>query len=340
MPVHYFLNQFLSYLECKTNDISFLSSRFMGMRDKEKNILSKDMAIDHFNAFRRDIKDVKSEKEDSHTLVYFTLNELRYILKIRYDNEGKINSIVEELYREDDKVCVIVIEYDGSRYYGMQKQKNESMDTIQDELEKALKIMTGKEMYVCPSSRTDKGVHAMGQVVHFASQGISPESYKYALNNILPKDIRVKDAYLRSQLFNSRYDVVSKTYNYVIDMGEYSVFKKDHVLYTKVNNIARMREELKSLKGTHDFEAFCKGEKEDTIRTIFDAQLHLDGDRLILTFTADGFLHNMIRFIVGELLEIDKTGVGSLKVLIDSKDKNKTPHLAPASGLYLVGIQY
>ena len=341
MYIHNSIDSLVKYLEGKSNDISFISPSFMGYRDKSKNLLvEKDIVIEKISNLRSKITSVSYEMEDSHALVYYLLGDIKYISKVRFDNDGLVNSIVEEIYNPNNSVCVLRIEYDGKNYYGMQKQKKENESTIQDELEKALKEMLNKDVIVYPASRTDRGVHAKGQVVHFDSNNISPDSYKYALNNLLPKDIRIKDAYLRSQLFNARYDVVEKTYNYIVDMSDYSVFNKDYVYYHKVNNIAKIRKELKSLIGTHDFKAFCKGEKEDTIRTIYDASVHLDGTKLIFTFTGDGFLHNMIRFIVGSLLKIDESGVGSLKHIIDSKDKNLTNILAPASGLYLVNIKY
>lgn len=341
MSIHNALDTFVSYLNKETNDTSFVSPNFKGYRDKSKNLLlDKDVFIDRMSKMRVNIKDISSKAEDSHALVYFYIDDTKYISKVRFDGDGLINSIVEEIYNPNNNVCVLRIEYDGKNYYGMQKQKKENESTIQDELEKALKEMLKKDIVVCPASRTDRGVHAKGQVVHFDLNGIKPESYKYALNNLLPKDIRIIDAYERSQLFNARYDVIEKTYNYIVDMGDYSVFDKDYVYYHKVNNISKIRKELKSIIGTHDFIAFCKGEKEDTIRTIYDASVHLDGTKLIFTFTGDGFLHNMIRFIVGSLLKIDETGVGSIKYILDSKDKNLTNTLAPASGLYLVNIKY
>ena len=341
MYIYNALDSFISYLKSETNDTSFVSPKFMGYRDKSKNLLiDEDIFIDRMNKLRVNIKDISSLMEDSHALVYFYIDDIKYISKVRFDSDGLINSVVEEIYNPNNNVCVLRIEYDGKNYYGMQKQKKVGEPTIQDMIEKALYEMLKKEVIVYPASRTDRGVHAKGQVVHFYSNSIDPKKYMYALNNLLPKDIRIIDAYERSQLFNARYDVVMKTYNYIVDTSDYSVFNKDYVYYHKVNNISKIRQELKSIIGTHDFVSFCKGEKEDTIRTIYDASIHLDGTKLIFTFTGDGFLHNMIRFIVGSLLKIDETGIGSIKYILDSKDKNLTNILAPASGLYLVNIKY
>lgn len=341
MPVCDFLTMYIQYLKGESNNDSFISDNFYALRDTEKNLLfSKELAIRHLDLLKEDISDIQYEKEDSHILLFYTHGKKPYIAKIRFDKEGKINSITEDIYRADEKMMVLVVEYDGSSYFGMQKQPRTNEITIQDEIEKALLKMTKKEVIITAASRTDRGVHAKGQVVQFDSMGIPASNYLSSLNDYLPKDIRVKNAYTRSQLFNCRYDVERKTYEYIIDMGDYSVFNKDYVAYYQVNNISRMREELKSLIGTHDFFSFSKGDKEDTVRTIYDASIHLNQDRLYLTFVGDGFLHNMIRLIVGSLLDIDKTGEGSIKVILDSKDKKLTSHMAPASGLYLLRINY
>ena len=336
------LDEIVKYLKCETNDTSFLSSHFIAMRDKEKNMMqSVNLCINHLDHLRSEnIHDVLYKSEDSHYLVYFNIDDTKYIVKARLDEEKKILSLVEEIYHEDSSTIVLEIEYDGTMYYGMQKQSSSAIDTIQEEIEKALKLMLKKDVIVFVSSRTDRGVHAKGQVVHFFGEGISPKNYKTALNGLLPKDIRIIKAYARSQLFNCRFDVVKKEYQYIIDMGEYDVFSKNYVWFTKINNISKMRDELSSLLGTHDFVAFCKGEKEDTVRTIYEASLHLCENRVVLKFVGDGFLHNMIRLIVGSLIEIDESGVGSLKYIIDSRDKTKTARIAPASGLYLMKIYY
>lgn len=334
------IEQFIRYLKNESHDDSFLSDFFIAVRDKEKNLLTgRESFISHYKKLIDEgIIIDKVEQEDSHYLLFYKLNNIEHIMKIKLDSNKQVMSTVEEIYRENQRNTVIVVEYDGSNYYGMQKQDNH--EAVQDKIEKALKEMLNKEVITFPASRTDRGVHAKGQVIHFDSMGIPPIKYKGALNRLLPKDIRVIDAYDRSQLFHARYDVIQKEYQYIIDMGEYSVFNKDYVWYQKINNLPKIREELKSLIGTHDFVCFCKGEKEDTVRTIYDASFTLAENRVIFKFIGSGFLHNMIRLIMGSLIEIDKTGIGSIKSIIDSKDKNLTSKIAPASGLYLVRIDY
>ena len=333
------IEEFVLFLKGKEHK-EFLSSNFIAFRTFEKNLYTdKSLVYRHFENFKK-ISSIKSEDEDSHYLIYYKVDKKEFILKAKLDKDGFIESLVEELYNPKNNQVVLVIEYDGKNYYGMQKQKNPEFSSIQGELEKALKKMISKDVIVIVSSRTDKGVHAKGQVVQFDSNSIAPNKYMYALNNLLPKDIRIKDAYIRSQLFNCRYDTVKKEYEYIIDTGEYNVFLKDYIYFTNINDLSLIRREMKSLIGTHDFKAFSKGEKDNTVRTIYEAKIRKKGTRIYFNFVGSGFLHNMIRFIIGSLLEIDKNHDTTIKKLIESQDKNETAHLAPASGLYLVKIDY
>ena len=341
MRIHSSIDQFVSFLKGQSTSFDFLSDEFNGLRTKEKNILyDKSIVFKYYDDLKSKISNIKYESEDSHVLLFYDRDNLTHITKIRFDSLGLIDSFVEEVYHSDFKTMVLVVSYDGSKYYGMQKQVKEDQPTIQDEIEKALLLMTGMDIPITISSRTDRGVHALGQIVSFDSKGIDASRYIYALNRILPTDIRIKDAYSRSQLFNARYDSVKKTYQYIVDMGEYNLFNKNYCYYHRINNISKIRDELKSLIGTHDFKSFSKGSKNDTIRTIYDASIHLEDEKIIFTFTGSGFLHCMIRLIVGALLEIDSKGVGSIKAILDAKDKKKTSHVAPPEGLYLMSITY
>jgi len=328
--------KFLKHEECS----SFLSDNFIAFRCSDMNIIkNKEDALNYFKGFKN-VDDISYKNEDSHYLVYYQIDDVKYILKLKFDSDYLIESMVEEIYDESNIQVVLVIEYDGKQYYGMQKQDGTNFKSIQEEIEKSIKKMISKEVNIIFSSRTDKGVHAKGQVIQFKSYGIDPKSYKYALNNLLPGDIRIIDAYKRSQLFNCRYDTVKKEYQYVVDTGEYSVFDKDYVWYTKIKNIELIKKEMKSLLGTHDFKAFSKGEKDNTTRTIYEASIIEKGTRLYFKFVGSGFLHNMIRFIMGSLVNIDKEKNKSIKELIELKDKNETALLAPSSGLYLIKIEY
>jgi len=337
-----YVESFIDFLKNKNDDYGFLSDNFIALRDNDKNyIRTKEDTINHYlNYINNGLCDIERIKEDSHDLVFFMFDENKYILKIRLDENYKISSIVEEIYDENKNNIVLVIEYDGSSYYGMQKQPYIESPTIQGEIEKVLNKMFGKKVETIVASRTDRGVHAKGQVIQFECNMIDPEKIKYALNNMLPNDIRIKKAYKRSQLFNCRYDVVKKKYEYIIKTGEYSVFDSNYVCYIKNIDVDKINEELKSLIGTHDFYSFCKGENDNTLRTIYEASLNIVDDKIVLSFVGNGFLHNMIRLIVGSIFEyIDGKGK-SIKEIIESKNKRLTNRLASASGLYLIEIDY
>ena len=340
MSIHNCLEAFKNYLLKKSSDTSFFSRNFIGLRKEDYVVLKgKEETLKYYSYIEK-FDNIEFTPEDSHYLMFYDANDKHYITKIRFDEDEFILSLVSEVYDESKAQVVLEVEYDGSKYNGMQKQSLMPHTTIQGQIELALKKMINRDVNTIISSRTDARVHARANVVQFDANGIEPDKYLYALNNILPDDIRVKTAKLRSQLFHARYDVIEKTYVYIIDTSTFSVFKNDYVYYTKVNDIEKLKEELSSIIGTHDFRAFCKGENDNTVRTIYNTSLTVNGSELSITFTANGFLHNMIRFIVGALIDSVNNGKPSLLELIEKKDKNLTPKLAPASGLYLIKIKY
>ncbi|MBP5343027.1 tRNA pseudouridine(38-40) synthase TruA [bacterium] len=332
------IDAFKDYLLGENNDNSIFSPCFIALRDKDYNKITS--LTDIRKHYSNKIENVVIEKEDSHYLIYYVSLGIKYIIKARLDQNSKILSLVEEIYDESLSQVLLEIEYDGSRYSGMQKQSESNLKTIQGEIEKALKKMLNKDVQIIVSSRTDAKVHAKGQRIQFPSFGILPSKYAYSLNNLLPDDIRIKNALLKSQIFHARYDTIEKEYEYVIDTGEYSVFNKDYVYYQKINDIEKLKRELKEIEGCHDYYAFCRGENDNTIRTIYKTDVEIIESRIVLRFIANGFLHNMIRFIVGALIDSVNNNKPSIKELLDLKDKNLTPKLAPASGLYLIKIKY
>lgn len=340
MFIHPSLESIINYLNHK-DDLLVLPDSFQAIRtEKEELLFDREESIKYISSLRDDISDIKIFEEDSHYIMYFFHNSIKYISKFKMNYKGELEAIITTKYDESKTNIVLEIEYDGKNYYGMQKQKSPKLNTIQDELITALKKMIKKDVDVIISSRTDRGVHAKAQVVQFESFSISPDKYKYALNNLLPSDIRIKNAYSRSQLFNVRYDTISKEYEYIIDTGEYSVFNKDYVWYKKVKSIDRINEELKFLIGEHDFISFSRGEKENTTRTLFEAYAVKKDEKIIFHFKGSGFLHNMIRFIVGTVVEIVNKDKGSIKEILELKTKSLDRKIAPSSGLYLIKINY
>ncbi len=237
------------------------------------------------------------------------------------------------------------ISYDGTLFSGYQVQLNAR--TVQGELEKVLKTMHKQDVKVIASGRTDAGVHAIGQVIHFnTSLSIPAEKWVQALNAMLPADIAVQSAEYVSDTFHARYDAKGKQYQYVIDLSEIrNPLKRNYTYhYPYTVDIERIKEACSYAIGTHDFSSFCAANTSvvDKVRTITDITCKQVGKELILIYTGSGFLYNMVRILTGTLLEIG-TGMKSpeeMKVIIEARNRSAAGKTAPAQGLYLQEVYY
>ena len=241
----------------------------------------------------------------------------------------------------------IVFSYDGSKFFGYQKQPRKR--TIQSELEKALKqINNRKKVLISSSGRTDAGVHAINQNAHFdLSIKISSNSLKRALNSLLPDDIYVKKVYNVSEDFHARFDVKRKEYIYKINVGEYNPIEKDYIYqYNKPLNVKYMKKAIKYIKGEHNFKSFVKGVREDNnyVRKIFKSKVYYSKKSgiIIISLVGNGFMRYMVRNIVGTLMDIgsSKHQYNYIKSLLESGDRKKAGKCAPACGLYLKDVYY
>jgi tRNA pseudouridine38-40 synthase len=241
----------------------------------------------------------------------------------------------------------LVIEYDGTNYSGWQIQPHKK--TIQSELEKYLSKIFNHKIKITGSGRTDAGVHALGQVANFKVSGskakIKASELKKALNSMLDKDIRIKSVSIVPDSFHARFSAKKKTYRYQIALTEPSVFERFYYTYVPYKlNVSLMRKEAKDLLGSHDFKCFqASGRKaKDTVRVIEKVSLLKKGNKLFFTIEGNGFLYNMVRNIVGTLIEIGrgKMPAGSIKKLIKEKDRTKSGPTAKAAGLVLVRVGY
>lgn len=235
----------------------------------------------------------------------------------------------------------LIVAYDGTPFSGFQRQSN--LPSVQQILEEALSSVHHRTIYVHGASRTDAGVHALAQVVHFDTDlAIEPVKWPMILNHLLPKAIRITGADSVSPLFHSRYDVERKEYRYILNLGDFSPFRRNYewtVPYPL--DLTVLRQELSKIEGTHDFFSFCKGEKDSTVRTIFETRCAVHDQQVILTFIGNGFLHHMIRLMVATLVDIASHRKNmDMTEIIEKKDRQLTKHLAPAEGLYLVSITY
>ena len=240
----------------------------------------------------------------------------------------------------------LTLQYIGLNYSGYQKQKN--ANTIQQNLERAIFEVTGENVTTYASGRTDAGVNALGQVVNFFTEyKLAPHNFAIALNHHLPQDIRVIKSEKVDDDFNSRFSAKSKTYIYKIYTSEHmSVFDDNRVLhFNKKLDLKAMQDSCKILLGEHNFASFMSSNSnitEDTKRTIYDAHFDIDGDYITFEITGNGFLYNMVRIIVGTMLDIGthKSNIDVWQKLFDSKCRNLAGKTVKPYALYLKKVNY
>ncbi|HBI94346.1 MAG TPA: tRNA pseudouridine(38-40) synthase TruA [Terrisporobacter glycolicus] len=238
----------------------------------------------------------------------------------------------------------LTIQYDGTKYCGWQKQPNSS--GIQGTIEYAIYEITKEKVNIIGSGRTDAGVHALGQVANLKTNSNIPAArIPDALNAKLPKDISIIDCQEVSDDFHSRYSATGKIYRYLIYNKPYrSPLYKDisyHVRYDL--DIEKMRVEAQSLLGTHEFKGFMSSGSsvKDTVRTIHNISIEESGDLIVLEVEGNGFLYNMVRILVGTLVDIGRGRIDKpLEEIIASQDRGEAGHTAPAHGLFLKKVHY
>lgn len=239
----------------------------------------------------------------------------------------------------------LTIEYDGTNYAGWQKQKNAA--TIQQSLETAVKNITGESVDVIGSSRTDAGVHARGFAANFKTSSKIPDNkFRDAINSKLPRDIVVLNSKEVPLDFHSRYSSIGKEYSYtILNRVQPPALERNYVYYYKKHlNYKAMSEACNFFIGKHDFSAFRStgSSVKTSIRTVSDAKIEKINDKLVFYVKADGFLYNMVRIMVGTLIDvgIGKISPNDILTIIESKDRNKAGKTAPANGLCLEIVYY
>lgn len=240
-----------------------------------------------------------------------------------------------------------VLSYDGTNFSGFQIQPHHR--TIHGEIEKALKkIHKGEEIKIQASGRTDAGVHAKGQTFQFESTLVIPiENWKRALNTLLPDDIYIHEVVSVPSAFHVRYDVVEKEYRYfILNKKETDVFKRNYVYQFPYElHLDAMQQACTYLIGTHDFTSFSSAKttiKGSKIRTLSKAVCIERGSEIEFIFRGNGFLYNMVRIMIGVLLDI---GQGrrqpiDIKKLLQQKDRRLVGETVPPQGLYLWEVSY
>ena len=240
----------------------------------------------------------------------------------------------------------ILLAYDGGRYKGWQRLGNTD-NTVQGKLEAVLSRMLGAPAEVIGSGRTDAGVHAMGQVANFHGEtAMSCGEILTYLRAYLPEDIGVLSVEEADARFHSRLSAVGKTYEYRIwNSEEPCVFERKYrwVLKEKLD-VPAMERAAKKFLGTHDFLAFCSNKhfKKSSVRTLEDIQIIRKGEELLIRVSGNGFLYNMVRIMVGTLVEIGlhQRDAESIPAIFETKKRENAGAMAPAHGLYLMEVRY
>ncbi len=237
------------------------------------------------------------------------------------------------------------IEYDGANYFGWQRQSNAT--SVQQQLEKALKVVANTDIHVQCAGRTDAGVHATGQIVHFDSPVTRPErAWTLGLNTHLPSDVAIKWAKVVDDNFHARFSATARRYRYII----YNHRLRTGILNKGITHIyapldhEKMHEAAQCLVGEHDFSAFRASlcQAKTAIRRLSHINVTRTADYILIDVQANAFLHHMVRNITGSLVKIGsgEQPVGWLNELLVNKDRTKAAATAKPNGLYLVKVVY
>ncbi|MEQ8196558.1 MAG: tRNA pseudouridine(38-40) synthase TruA [Clostridiaceae bacterium] len=239
----------------------------------------------------------------------------------------------------------LLIEYDGTEFYGWQKQKSER--TVCETIESVIREVTGEETKLIGCSRTDSGVHARGFVAAFKTESSIPsERFQYAINARLPEDVVILSSEEVPLEFHPRFQAKGKTYCYIIfnRRSPIAIGRNYNCLVKEKLNTEKMKEACRYFEGTHDFKAFMSSGSsvKTTVRTIWNISVEKVSDEIKIYVTGDGFLYNMVRIIAGTLLMVgeEKISPEFIIEIIKSGDRNKAGKCMPSSGLYLEKVFY
>lgn len=243
------------------------------------------------------------------------------------------------------KRVLLVTAYDGTNYCGWQVQKNG--ETIEGVLNRELSALFGEPIQVTGASRTDSGVHALGNVAVFDTESRMPaEKISYALNSRLPEDIRIQKSMEVAADFHPRKRACRKYYEYRILNREFELpgERLNTYFYRKTLDVERMKAACPYFLGEHDFRSFCSihTQAETTVRTIYSLDVEREGEQIRIRISGNGFLYNMVRIIAGTLIQI---GSGQrepeeIPEILAAEDRQTAGPTAPAKGLTLIGMSW
>ena len=246
---------------------------------------------------------------------------------------------------EEKKRVRLTVAYDGTNYHGWQVQNNGI--TIESELNRCLSDLFGEQIDVIGASRTDAGVHALGNIAVFDTTARMPaEKVSYALNQRLPDDIRIQRSDEVAPDWHPRHCESRKTYEYHIYRGEFPMPVRRLYSYFTYHslNVKEMQEAAAFLTGEHDFKSFCQtgAQVESTIRTIYELAVEEHGPEIVIRVCGNGFLYNMVRIIAGTLMEVGegKRAAREMPDILEKRNRSAAGPTAPAHGLTLMGYEF
>ena len=238
--------------------------------------------------------------------------------------------------------CLASVSYDGSKFYGFQRLNEEQ--SVQKELERVLTKINKSNVEVKGAGRTDRGVHAIDQKIHFELDvNIPIDHVKEAMNSLLNPYVYVNSVCEVDDDFHARFSVVKKQYDYVINMGEYNPIKEDYLYnYNRELNIDKMKEASSYLLGAHSFKAFTAGERDNYDSIIYDISFEIKDNILTISFIGKSFYRYMVRNLVGALIIVgeEKCEPKDIKTTLEKGENNINYITAPSNGLYLKEIMY
>lgn len=239
----------------------------------------------------------------------------------------------------------LTVAYDGTSYSGWQIQPN--ADTVEGEIDRAIHRLTGENIHVIGASRTDAGVHALGNVAVFDTDSSIPDDrFKYALNQYLPKDIVIQHSEEVSPDFHPRHCDTRKTYQYRILNTDVSIPQRRNYTWHVQGSmdLDNMRRAAACLVGEHDFKSFCcvRTQAESTIRTIYSLGIVQENNEVVIEVTGNAFLYNMVRIIAGTLVQVGRGSIAADSVIkmLEAADRTQAGQTAPPQGLTLMRIEY
>lgn len=240
----------------------------------------------------------------------------------------------------------LTFSYDGSLFYGYAKQPN--LKTVQGAIESKLSLILNTQIIISASGRTDRGVHAFNQVASFeCDKEITDLSrLTISLNKLFAGEIFIKDIKKVKEDFDARYSAKKKAYLYLINIGEYSPFKKNYFLQINADllNISKMKKASKLFFGQHNFQNFCSKDNDEAgfIREIYSISFKKVNDILEVKFSGNGFMRYEVRKIMGVLIEIGKGNLNEdyIQDNLTKKERSIVPYTAAPQGLYLFRVYY